>query len=169
MNKMKYILAVVLPAALAFSLVDAQAQRKNTTSHDVKPAYQAETTDAEKNQILTQNGNGKMKMHKKNGEHKKKDGKHHNKHDFSKEINENYDKAVSAINNSSFTDDQKAILIRQAKENRKFSLAYAEQIDSTIKSQMKEQKKAGIDKENIHKEKANKKAIKKVKKLLFID
>lgn len=169
MNRMKYILAAVLPAALAFSMVDAHAQRKNTTNHDVKPAYQAETTDTEKDLVLTKDNDGKMKMHKKDGEHRKKGCKHYGKHDFSKEINENYNEAISAINKSDFTDDQKAVLVRQAKENRDISLAYAEKIDSTIKSQMTELKKAGIDKKNIHEEKANKKAIKKVKKLLFID
>lgn len=182
MKRTLYILSVVLPAALLFSMVDATAQRRNTTSHDVKPVQQVEEMardvkhKSEKMEKKHHKDDKKMKdckckKDKKCDCMKKKDDKHkdkkHQKFSSNEEITENYNKAVERINKSDFNAKQKAFLLKQAQDSRDFAIQQNEARQKLLQTQMADRQNFGITKDNLKDNKANKKAVKKISKILF--
>jgi len=164
MKKTLAVLSVVLPAALLFSMVDASAQRRNTTSHDVKPLQQIEEA---KKDVMEKSDKMMKKHHKDHKDHKKFDDRKHHQSFVNKEITENYNEAVERINKSSFDAKQKEFLLKQAQDSRDFAIQQSEARQKFIQTQMADRKNFGISKDSLKDNKANRKAVKKINKILF--
>lgn len=187
MKKLTYVLAFVLPAAMLFSVVDASAQRRNTTSHDVKPAaaYQADSTQPNMPEMMKRHHDKKMMRSgfigdagydcgcnkencKKNGCKnskkamgdcmKKKCGRWADKQ--INDINEEYAKAMKKIRQSSLNQSQKNLLTSQAQENRELAFKYAKERADLRQKHLQARIDAGFG--GMMQEKANRKAVKKV-------
>ncbi len=187
MKKFVYSLAVILPAIMLISSSDALAQRKNTTEKDVVPAYAAE----QDYQYGGSNEPMQKKMHKKmhNKHHKEnskkldcgcdngaKDGckcpkgrkcdsgcMKNRMNEKTKDINEEYNTAIKKIDKSGFTQEQKELLVKQARENRDLAM---EQMKA--RSDMRQRHMDARMKMNMQEmmgEKANRKAVKAVGKI----
>lgn len=179
MNKLsKFLSAAVLVPALTVAIVStAAAQRKNTTSHDVKSVNISEQavvptvdksgcncgTDAKCMGKCGKMMNRDNKMMKHDGN--KNWGKHHDKmmREQSKEINEDYSKAMRKIDNSSFNAEQKELLKKQAAENRDFSMKQLAERQKIMAKQMQARQSLGM--RDMMQDKANRKAVKKVSKI----
>lgn len=179
MRRLVYVLAFVLPAAMMFSLVDANAQRKNTTSHDVKVVHQTieETAPAQPYQAQPEGYYRHDKMMRKDGKMmkncdcgckkdkncmgncvKKQQGRYIEKE--TAEIDEDYNKALNKINKSGFNKNQKDILAKQASENRDLAVKQVNERAALRKYHMQQRMEAGMS--QMMDEKANRKAVKKV-------
>ncbi len=160
MNKMYTLLSA---AALAVFIVSpALAQRKNTTSHDVKPVNVSNSiAKSDKSECKCGKDENCRKKCKKE---MKKDGarKHHNQRQQEQlnEINEDYAKALKKIDASSFSAEQKELLKKQAMENKELSLQQAE-VRSKLMQQQADARRAA-DMRSAMNDKANRKAVKKV-------
>ena len=185
MNKFYSLVAaaVLVPALAVATANPAAAQRRNTTSHDVKPvdltATVNETAPATVKSVDNNGCNcgkdakcmkkcGKMmkhdnKMMKKDGG--KNWGKHHDKmmKEQSKEINEDYSKAMRKIDNSGFNAEQKELLKKQAAENRDFSMKQMAERQKMMEKHMQARK--AMNMQDMMQDKANRKAVKKVSKI----
>ena len=180
-----FLAAAILPGILLFNAANAQAQRKNTTSHDVKPVELNATTlmenDAQAPDNIKEKKHHKNKHKKdkceckgenkstncdcpkkeKHDKHKNKMNKHHqNIQEESEEINQAYLKAIKKIQKSDFNDEQKVLLTMQAEENKNLALKQLQERGALNKKHMQQRAKA--DFQPLMKEKANKKAVKKV-------
>lgn len=207
MKKLTYILAFVLPAAMMFSIVDANAQRRNTTNHDVKAAIPAYDPEAEQPNIpdaVRDHYRDNKNIRVRDADYDKggfRDYKHKAKHDGynyyrdgegkakdhfdcgcrkdkkclgdcmkknsgrwiekkTADINEEYDEAVEKVYKTSFNQDQKKLLIKQAKENRDMAIEQLKDRAELRKNHMQERMDAGMG--NLMGEKANRKAIKEI-------
>ncbi len=186
--------AVVLPAVLLLSVSNAQAQRKNTTSHDVQPVMlnqQAEKPVAgpndnaparDQNMQMKKHQNKKMMMDKcackdcKKGNDCNcgKDGscmnakmmkkQHHEAKEDIEEINEDYMKAIGKIQKSTFNDEQKALLTQQAEHNKDLALKQLQERQALRQKHMKQRMDLGMQ-EMMKDSKINRKAVKKVDKI----
>lgn len=191
MKKLVYVLSAVLPAIILFNVNDANAQRRNTTSHDVRrveiPAYQPESEQANIPDMVSDKIDGNhhdlkdsaKKMMKK-GEKMMDCGCKDNKDcqkgckmnkklkERSHDIEDTYNDAIEKINKSSFNADQKKLLINQAQENRNFATQQLNDRKDLQKKQMKARMDAGL-KNPMQAEKANRKAVKEVNKIIWED
>lgn len=140
---MKKLYMLTTAAAIALMAANpALAQRKNTTSHDVaKVETSAETP-----------------MHKM----KKDMGKHHQKkmQENTREINEDYQKALHKIDKSSFSDEQKTLLKKQAAENKDLALKQSQERAQQAEKHMKARK--ALNMQDAMHDKANRKAVKEI-------
>lgn len=194
MKKFVYLTvsALALPALLFAA--DASAQRKNYTSHDVKPLNrpvndvsgeempQTDGKDMQQDAAMPNCPCAKAadetdcpcaRKAKKASKHADKNKKHDKQKDLKKhsklqeqidEVNDNYDEAVEKISKSDFNPQQKDLLIRQARENRDF-VTMKIKTDAHLRyCHKKERKELGIDKKDLDK-KVNKKALKAIDKI----
>lgn len=168
---MKKIFYFALLATMICS-ANALAQRKNTTSHDVKPvvSQQIVTTEQDTSPMVKYDCNCKEclktnfcaqncmcdKSSTKHLKHKK-NKKHHEK---IKDIQEEYNEAVEKINNSNLNEEQKKLLIQQANENKSLALKQQQDWNDLHILQQKQRNDA-----NIYANKENKKLLKKIDKL----
>lgn len=83
-----------------------------------------------------------------------------------REINEDYNEAIEKIGKSSFSNDQKDLLAAQAKENKDLAMKQLKEKTDLLSKHMEARK--GM-KDSIMAEKANRKAVKEVKKILMDD
>lgn len=179
MKRLLYALSVILPVSIICNMSTAEAQRKNTTDHDVKPAMMDTSNDAWGNPAKTK-GAMKEKIGMKDGckcsaEQKSADcncmkGKmqkklNKNYEEKIKDINEDYEKAVRKINKSSFNKDQKDLLNAQAKDNRDFMMKTAQEKKELRMQQMQDRQKLNM-KQMMKDNENNKKAVKKVNGIL---
>lgn len=186
--------AVVLPAVLLLSVSNAQAQRKNTTSHDVQPVMlnqQAENSVASQNDNAPADGKNMYKKHQKDKKKmmdkcackdcKKgadcncgKDGgcmntkmmkkQHHEAKEDVEGINEDYMKAIKKIQESTFNDEQKVLLTQQAEHNKDLALKQLQERQTLRQKHMQERMNLGMQ-ELMKGNKTNRKAVKKVDKI----
>ena len=96
----------------------------------------------------------------------KKDKKHF-KSSTNEEITENYNEAVERINKSAFDAKQKDFLLKQAQDSRDFAIQQSEARQKLLQTQMADRQNFGITKDSLRDNKANKKAVKKINKILF--
>lgn len=183
MKKLFSVLALALPLAVASQTGDALAQRANHTKKDVPVTYTDQNEDSVRSsdEIRKQDKHDK-KLHKKHHddkggfdkkEHKKnkdkmKEGKHRD-HMFGEdreEIEEDYSKAIRSIDKSSFNQKQKEMLTAQAKENRDLAVRQIEERVDMAKKHMNELKDSEGFKKAMQENKDNKKALKKIGKIL---
>lgn len=151
MKKFVYSLAVILPAIMLISSSDALAQRKNTTEKDVVPAYAAEQ-DYQYDGCKCPKGRKCDSGCMKNRMNEK-----------TKDINEEYNTAIKKIDKSGFTQEQKELLVKQARENRDLAM---EQMKA--RSDMRQRHMDARMKMNMQEmmgEKANRKAVKAIGKI----
>ncbi len=177
----KLAAAVILAPALAIASANqAAAQRRNTTSHDVKPvdltAVAGETASAPSRTVDNNGCNcgkdskcmqkcGKMKKgFDKEGKDKKAAGKHCAKmEEKSRDIEEDYNKALRRIDKSSFNQAQKELLKKQAKQNRDLALKQNAELRQLMRQQSQERR--DLDMRSMTDHKANRKALKSVSKI----
>ncbi len=171
MKKTFAVLSVVLPIALLFSMADASAQHRNSASNEAKQAHHME----EKAKDVKHKSDKDMKKHHKemNDCKCKKDKKcdcmkkKHQKYANNEHIIENYNEAVERINKSSFDAKQKEFLLKQAQDSRDFAMQQSEARQKFMQMQMADRKSFGFTKENLKDNKPNRKAVKKIHKILF--
>lgn len=187
MKKFVYSLAAILPAIMLISSSDALAQRKNTTEKDVVPAYAAE----QDYQYDGSNEPIQKKMHKKmHNKHHKKSGKKldcgcdnetkdgckcpkgkkcdsgcmkNRMSEKTKDINEEYNTAIKKIDKSGFTQEQKELLVKQARENRDLAIEQMKARNDMRQRHMDARMKMNM--QEMMGEKANRKAVKAVGKI----
>lgn len=82
------------------------------------------------------------------------------------EIDEDYNEAIEKIGKSSFSNDQKDVLANQAKANKELALKQANERKELLMKQMEARKEM---KATMKAEKANRKAVKEVNKILMDD
>ncbi len=194
MKKFVYLTASALLLPVLLFATDVSAQRKNYTSHDVKPLNRpvndmpggenpiadgmnmkqdatmpncpctkaADETDCP----CARKAKKASKHADKNKKHDKQKGlkKHSKLQEQIDEVNDNYDEAVEKISKSDFNQQQKDLLIRQARENRDFATIKIKTDAHLRYCHKKERKELGIDKKDLDKE-VNKKALKAVDKI----
>lgn len=138
---MKKIYLFMSAAAVTLMLASPSfAQRKNTTSHEV----------------------AKIESEVAHPKHDIKMGKYHNKktHEDIQDINEDYQKALRKIDKSSFSDEQKSLLKKQAAQSKELALKQLQE-----RSQMAEQHqkaREALNMQDAMHSKANRKAVKKI-------
>lgn len=141
MKKLNLLFAMALPLAMMGNIDNASAERANHTKKDVLVV-----ANAEKNPM-------QMKMDEKL--------KHQEK-----EINEDYEKAIKKINKSTFNDEQKKMLISQAKENKTLAMKQNKERIEIMKKHWNQRMMDDGFKAAMEAEKANKKAVKEVKEII---
>ncbi len=164
MRKINYpFTALLLFCAAMFTGVSAQAQRRNTTSHDVKVVNMAEENVSSSK--ASDSYRKSSKKHKHECKDKKDCQKKHKKliDEQIAEYQEDYQKALNKISKSSFSDKQKAILVKQATENRDLAIKQLNERQELRNRQMQERQEYEIP--QMLKDKANRKAVKKVNKI----
>lgn len=166
--KKYFALLLLLPTALMVISGAAQAQRKNTTAHDVKPACMCEGK-ADCGCAAMKSAEMPYKMNKKD----KKTEKTYNKKDKmsydkkvdkwaaerSEEINEQYGKIVKKINHSDLSKQDAAKLQQIATDNKDIAQRHVIEISDRIKDSHPECMAAGD----------NHKLCKKIDKILVAD
>ncbi len=181
-----YTLAITLAAAPALMLAvcnQANAQRKNTTSHDVAPVdFTAVSDSASQNVNKNECNCGQDKKclkkckklmkkdQKEDKKHKdKKDKKSHHKmmREQTEEINESYAKALRKIEKSSFSPEQKELLKQQAEQNRDWALQKMNEYQQLMQQQMQARQK--LDMQALMKDKDNRKLVKRISEIPFED
>ncbi len=171
---------IMAPALMLAVCNQADAQRKNTTSHDVAPV---DFTAA--NDTSTQNVNQgecncgqdkkclkeckKMMKKERKDDKKHKEKKHHNKmiQEQTEEINESYAKALHKIEKSSFSPEQKELLKKQALQNRDWALQKMNEYQQLMQQQMQARQK--LDMQALMKDKDNRKLVKRISEIPFED
>lgn len=187
--------AVVLPAVLLLNVSNANAQRRNTTSHDVKPVMlnqpEAEAPAVYQDNIVRPDAEQvKIRKHQKD-KYKKamknkcgckdckkggfcncgKDGgcmknkmmkKHHREaRENIEEINEDFHKANKRIEKSSFNENQRELLRKQARHNKDLALKQLKEREDLRQKHIQERMDAGVHK-MMKDNKVNRKAVKKI-------
>ena len=177
--------ALILVPALAVATADqAAAQRRNTTSHDVKPVNLTVTADNHTAAVSAVDNSGckcgqdaacmkkcnKMQKSEQFADrhHKRVEkpaGKHHRKMIEEKkyDIEEDYNKALRRIDKSSFNQEQKDLLKKQAQQNRDFALKQVNDRQQLMQQQM--QARQNLDMRAMTEHKANRKALKSVSRI----
>ncbi len=146
---------LILPAMILM-INQANAQRRNTTSHDIKTVVQeskCECTKGEKCKCA----NSEMKAMKEKMLTK-------SNHDLDKKLA----KVNKKIDNSSFSNEHKKLLKQQAKDNYDLAQKQNQAQQKQLENQRNERMKAGMGK-TIKTDKDNKKVIKKINDLLEND
>lgn len=173
---------IMAPALMLAVCNQADAQRKNTTSHDVAPVDFTTVSDNATQNVNTGECNcgqdkkclkecKKMmkKDQKKDKKHKdkkeKKDKKSHHKmvQEQTEEINESYAKALHKIEKSSFSPEQKELLKQQAEQNRDWALQKMNEYQQLMQQQMQARQK--LDMQALMKDKDNRKLIKRISEI----
>ena len=137
-----------------FNISTAEAQRKNTTSHDVEPV----NLTAEN--VMENIEDSQVTHYRKDKKHHKM-GKENNKH---YKYQDKYEEALKRIDKSSFSPEQKELLIEQAREN--LMLAEKQMQERKALAQQQMQKRSSLDMKPMLKDKGNRKAVKSVNAIL---
>ncbi len=166
MKKFKYLLTVLLPAALLVNISAANAQRKNHTRNDVPVQTEAQVGCTGGAECKCADGAPYPMMQKKADRMQNKEKKGMPFEKDLKEVNENYDEAIKKIDRSNFSAEQKVMLKNQAKENKDLMLKQYQERQELLKKHWEANKSL---KQNMTKDKADRKAVKKVRKILTDD
>ncbi len=162
MKKLLLATALALPLLLS---ANAQAQRANHTKKDVSTQI-SETYDKAADKTKEAMHDMKDGVSKKMDQMKKKHSPEHKMKEEQKEIAENYDKAVKKINKSSFNQDQKNMLLKQAAENRDLMTKQLQDRSNLMTKHWDARKNADGFPTAARSEKDNRKAVKAVRKIL---
>lgn len=171
MKKLLFVLSLALPFALS-NISDASAQRKNSTEKDVpnkvEQAYDAtvdgtkKAYESTKNAVVEMTNEISEKFDKKDKKHSPDEWMKKENHD----INEDYEKALRKINKSSFSQDQKNMLMKQASENKNLAIKQIKEKSDLMKKHWDARKNSEGFKKAMKEEKANRKAVKEVREIL---
>lgn len=171
---------IMAPALMLAVCNQADAQRKNTTSHDVAPVDFTAVNDTSSQNVnkgecncgqdkkcLKECKKMMKKEHKDDKKHKEK--KHHHKmiQEQTEEINESYAKALHKIEKSSFSPEQKELLKKQAQQNRDWALQKMNEYQQLMQQQMQARQK--LDMQALMKDKDNRKLVKRISEIPFED
>ena len=173
MKKFQYFLATLLtPAIITAAANSALAQRKNTTSHDIRPA-QLQQKDQPQENWRAQDADcvchGKKDCKKHCLKSRDKPDKKHKKQkwlrDSEKDIDEKYHDAVEEINKSDLNDAQKTLFINQAEANKQLMLKQLQERQQLLQQQMQDYQEQDLP---MH-DKDDRKIIKEISKILIDD
>lgn len=174
MKKINFIMALALPALIMGSANDANAQRANHTRKDAPTSIEQNVDEKVKN--IDEHKKHDKKEHKKHhdGDKDKKHDKHdkHKKHHDEKvredinDVEKDYQKALKKIDKSSFDSAQKDLLRRQAKENMELEKKHIKERADMMGKHFDERRNDEAFQNSAKADKANRKAIKKVRDIL---
>ena len=185
MKKIYTVTAVLAmaPALMIAACNQANAQRRNTTSHDVEPVDFTAVSDASAQNVnkgecncgqdkkcLKECKKMMKKDQKMHHEKKAKKGKKHHDNmmrEQAEDINENYTKALHKIEKSSFSPEQKELLKQQAEQNRRWALQKMNEYQQLMQQQMQARQK--LDMQALMTDKDNRKIIKRISEIPFED
>ena len=176
--------AVIMAPALMLAVCNqANAQRKNTTSHDVAPVDFTAVSDSA-SQNVNKNEcncgqdkkclkeckkmmNKERKYDKKHNDKKDKKSHHKMMREQTEEINDSYAKALRKIEKSSFSPEQKELLKQQAEQIRDWALQKMNEYQQLMQQQMQARQK--LDMQALMKDKDNRKRIKNIAEIPFYE
>lgn len=159
MKKLNLLFAMALPLAIMGNIDNANAERANHTKKDVPVVENTKKNPAEMKDMKKDMPEHHGKMDKKMKHDEKL--KHQEK-----EINEDYEKATKKINKSTFNDEQKKMLMNQAKENKNLAMKQNKERMDMMKKHWDQRMNDEGFKAAMKAEKANKKAVKEVKEII---
>lgn len=182
MKKFCYSLAAaaLAPAIIISVANSALAQRRNTTSHDVPTAQALERSDEASVRDQTNNKMMKHDKHNRSGcdcagpkdcakhcgkkmHDDRKDKKHHDlMREERAELEENYNEALAKIQASKLSGPQKDLLVKHANENKDLMLRQLDERQQLMQAHIRQYKNDDFPMDN----KADRKAVKKVRKIL---
>lgn len=176
MKKLLYVLTFVLPVAVLSNINTADAKHRGylEPKDNTAAAAAQDVNDMAKDCVkkncnckdadckMTSCNCGKKAMKKDMDKHMSKKEMKHGSHWLEKEtkdINEDYDEALYKVEKSQLTPEQKQVLRTQAAQNRDLALKQAQE---KADLSMKQKKARDSFKDEIMKDKANRKAVKAV-------
>lgn len=155
MKKLLCVLSLALPIALISNISTADAQRKNHTDKDVPAKVEAQMPKHE-GMMTKHEDKGMHKMHKKDPARWLEKEK--------REIQEDYDEAIEKIGKSTFSQEHKNVLVKQADANKALAMKQAKEKSDQLQKNWNECQK--FKEEMKSPDKANSKAIKEVREIL---
>lgn len=162
MKKLLFALSMVLPLAM---MSNANAQRPNHTKKDVSTQI-SETYDKAVDSTKEAMHNTKEDMSRQIDKMNKKPSPEKWLNHQNKEIDEDYSKAVKKINKSTFNQDTKNLLMKQAAENKDLAMKQAKERSDMMKKHWDARKNMDGFKKSMHDEGANRKAVKEVRDII---